>query len=198
MTGALALVAGYLLGGIPTADWLALGRGIDLRGGGSGNPGANNALRLGGRRLAATVLAAEIVKGIVCVGVGAFVGGDAGMALAGLGAALGNVLNPYRSLRGGQGLGISAGVLLAALPVGAATGIMAIAGVVRIVRWTAPATLTALVVIVLTARWMPTAPWGIESKGWATSLAIGLAVTLAPKQLRRLPRSSRPSRRQPA
>ena len=198
MTAALALVAGYLLGGVPTADWLALRRGIDLRDHGSGNPGANNALRLGGRRLAATVLAVEVVKGIACVGMGAYVAGEAGMAFAGLGAAVGNVLNPYRSLRGGQGLGISAGVLLAAFPVGAAAGIMVIAAVVRIVRWTAPATLAALLAIVLTARWLSTTPWGIASSGWATFLAIGLAVTLAPKQLRRLKRLGRPSRPRPA
>lgn len=94
MTSALALVAGYLLGGVPTTDWLATRRGVDLRGRGSGNPGANNALRLGGRGLAATVLAVEIVKGIVCVGVGASVGGEGGMAVAGVGAALGMCSTP--------------------------------------------------------------------------------------------------------
>ncbi|MEX2423773.1 MAG: glycerol-3-phosphate acyltransferase [Acidimicrobiia bacterium] len=199
MTGALAFVLGYVMGGTPTADWIAQRRGIDLRAQGSGNPGANNALRVGGKWLAATILTVEIVKGIVCVGTGAFVGGEAGMALAGMGAALGNVLNPYRSLRGGQGLGISAGVLIAALPLAAGTGIVVIAIVARIVRWTAPATLAALVAIVATARWSPVNPWwGIESREWATLLTIGLAATLAPKQLRRLTRSGRPSRPQPA
>ena len=198
MTPALALLAGYLWGGAPTADWVALRHGIDLRAQGSGNPGANNAMRLGGRRLAAGILAVEILKGAICVGGGALLGGEAGMALAGLGAVLGNVLNPYRALRGGQGLGISAGVLLAALPIAAATGFVVIAIVVRVVRWSAPATLTALVGIIVTTLWMPAHPWGIESREWAALLAVGLATTVAPKQLRRLKRSGRPSRPQPA
>jgi acyl phosphate:glycerol-3-phosphate acyltransferase len=198
MTGVLALLAGYALGGVPTADWIARRHGIDLRAQGSGNPGANNAMRLGGRRFAAVILAVEILKGAVCVGAGALVGGESGMALAGVGAVLGNVLNPYRSLRGGQGLGISAGVLLTALPVAAAIGLVVIALVVRLVRWSAPAALAALVAIVVAARWMPTHPWGIGGRGWATFLAVGLAATVAPKQLRRLKRLGRPSRPQPA
>lgn len=198
MTDVFALLAGYALGGAPTADWITRRRGIDLRSQGSGNPGANNAMRLGGRRLAAGILAAEILKGVICVGVGALVGGEGGMAMAGVGAVLGNVLNPYRTLQGGQGLGISAGVLLAALPVAAATGIVTIAVVVRIVRWSAPATLTALIGILVTARWMPAHPWGIGGRGWATFLAVGLAATVAPKQLRRLRRFGRPSHPQPA
>lgn len=198
MTGVLILLAGYALGGVPTADWIARRHGIDLRAQGSGNPGANNAMRLGGRRLAATILAVEILKGAIGVGAGALVGGESGMALAGVGAVLGNVLNPYRSFRGGQGLGITAGVLLTALPVPAATGLVVIAVVVRLVRWSAPATLVALVASVVAARWMPAHPWGIEDRGWATILAVGLAATVAPKQLRRLTRSGRPARPQPA
>lgn len=189
MTGAVALVLGYALGGTPTADWIAERRGIDLRAQGSGNPGANNALRVGGRRLAATVLVVEMLKGVTCVGAGAFIGGDIGMALAGIGAALGNVVSPYRGLRGGQGLGISAGVLIAALPFAAAVGITVITIVARITRWTAPATLVALVGIVVAARWLPAAWWGIETTPWATFLAVGLACVLAPKQVRRLDRS---------
>lgn len=198
MTGAVALVLGYALGGTPTADWIAKRRGIDLRAEGSGNPGANNAMRLGGRRLAALILSVEVAKGVTCIGLGAVVGGEAGMALAGVGAALGNVLNPYRSLRGGQGLGVSAGVLFAALPIAGAAGVVVIAVVVRLVRWSGPATLTALITIIVTARWMPESPWGIQSREWATLLTVGLAVTLAPKQLRRLTRSGRLSRPRPA
>ena len=198
MTGVLALLAGYAAGGAPTADWIARRRGIDLRAQGSGNPGANNAMRLGGRRLAAAILAVEMLKGAICVGAGALLGGDDAMAFAGVGGVLGNVLNPYRSLRGGQGLGISAGVLLAALPVAAAIGIVVIAVVVRISRWSAPATLTALAGVLVTGRWMPATPWGIESREWATLLAVGLAATVAPKQLRRLRGTGRPSRPQPA
>jgi len=56
MTTLLAAIAGYALGSLPTAGALARMRGIDLRAEGSGNPGANNALRTGGLILAAGVL----------------------------------------------------------------------------------------------------------------------------------------------
>jgi hypothetical protein len=42
-----AVLLGYLLGSIPTANGLARLRGVDLRKAGSGNPGVNNARRLG-------------------------------------------------------------------------------------------------------------------------------------------------------
>ena len=63
MNTTTAAVIGFLIGTIPTATMIARRLGVDLLGGGSKNPGANNALRLGGRRLGAIVLGIEIAKG---------------------------------------------------------------------------------------------------------------------------------------
>ena len=63
----LAIVA-YLLGSVSFAvlssRWLGTG---DPRLGGSGNPGATNVLRLGGRRAAAMTLPGDLLKGLLAV-----------------------------------------------------------------------------------------------------------------------------------
>lgn len=192
MDDALVLVVGYLVGGAPTADWLAGRAGVDLRTAGSGNPGTNNALRLGGRRLALQVLAAEILKGVGCVALGGALAGGPGMVLGGLGAVSGNVLNPYRRLKGGQGLAITAGVLLAALPVASLAGVITIAIAVRVLRRSAPASLVALAVVGGAAAWLPAAPWGIEDRSQAIVLAAGILAIVGPKQMARLRSPSRP------
>ena len=61
-----AALAGYVLGGLPSADVAArLGTSepVDLRTAGSGNPGAVNALAVLGPRWGYAVMAADIAKG---------------------------------------------------------------------------------------------------------------------------------------
>lgn len=188
----MALLVGYLIGGTPTADWLARRAGIDLRTSGSGNPGANNALRLGGRGLAIRVLLAEVLKGVACVVVGGVIAGQAGMVLGGIGAVAGNVFNPYRRLRGGQGLAITAGVLCTATPAAGLAGIAAIAVAARILHRSAPAAIIALLVVVVVSAWLPMAPWGMTDPSHATLLAGGVAAVVAPKQISKLRPASRP------
>ncbi len=190
----IALLIGYFGGGIPTADWLARIWGIDLRGGGSGNPGANNARRLGGAGLGATVLAVEVAKGAGIVAAVASVQGPGPSVIAGVAAVAGNVVSPYRRLRGGQGLAITLGVLLAAWPMMTPIVLVVIAAVAVATRRAPAAALSALGSLLFgSAAWavwdLPT-PWGIESPmlGW---LAIGLALAVGPKQLVNLIRDRR-------
>lgn len=189
----IALVGGFVVGGLPTADWLAARRGIDLRAAGSGNPGANNALRLGGRALGGQVLAVEMAKGAVCVLLGGLIGGDGGMVTAGLGAIGGNISSPYRGFRGGQGLGISAGVLLAGMPAGGAAAVAVAAGVALATRSSAVAALAAVAAMATTALWSPPAPWGLQQEGWNLLLALGIVALIVPKQIGKLRRPVRPS-----
>lgn len=192
MSGIIAFVAGYLVGGMPTADWLATRKGIDLRAGGSGNPGTNNALRLGGRGLALAVLAAELLKGSGVVIAGGWIAGDTGMIGAGFGAVAGNILNPYRNLRGGQGLAIACGVLLTALPAAALVGIVIIAAGVVLLRATAPAALMAMLALAVSAITLPIGPWGVSTRSSAAALGIGVALLVIPKQIRKLRPASPP------
>lgn len=194
MISLVAAVIGYLVGGLPTSDWLAQRIGLDLRTAGSGNPGANNALRVGGPRLGATILGVDVAKGVGCAALGAWMAGDAGTALAGIGAVLGQILNPYRRLRGGQGLAVATGSFLYALAVPALAGLFVVAVGTRVLGRTAPASLAALVAVTAVAAVGPFAPWGIESRAWAVALAGGAAGVIAPKQVTRLTRPDRPPR----
>lgn len=187
-----ALLTGYLTGGAPTADWLATRAGVDLRASGSGNPGANNALRLGGRRLAMHVLLVEVLKGVACVILGGAMAGHLGMVLGGIGAVAGNVLNPYRRLRGGQGLAITAGVLFTATPAVGLAGVAAIALAARVLHRSAPAAIIALVVVGAVSTWLPATPWGIVDQSQSTLLAVGIVGVVGPKQISKLRSTSHP------
>lgn len=180
-----APVIGYLIGTVPTAVWLGRLGGIDLRRQGSRNPGAANALRTGGPRLAAAVLMVEMAKGAAAVLVGSVIGGDLAAMLAGLGAVSGNLYNFYFGFRGGKGLGITAGVLLAAWP----TVVIPIVMIIALGAWAtrssgAAAVIAALAIVVLSISWelfdLPTG-WGISVRLLLVVLATGVALLIVPR-----------------
>lgn len=186
---ALAAVGSYLLGSIPTAGWIGRMAGVDLRSGGSGNPGANNARRLGGTRLAAAILVVEIAKGAVAVIAGVAMAGSAGGVAAGLGALAGNVYNIWYGLGGGQGLGISAGILLAAWPLFFPIALGVIGVVTAITRRTAKAALAAMLVLLIGAVVSFTigypSGWGLGDPE-SGILALGMVSLITPKQVIKL------------
>ena len=59
VTSAL-VIGGYVLGTFPTAVLVGRSKGFDPTTSGSGNPGASNATRIGGRRAGATVLLGDL------------------------------------------------------------------------------------------------------------------------------------------
>jgi glycerol-3-phosphate acyltransferase PlsY len=189
----LATTVGYLLGSVPTAGWIGRASGIDLRSDGSRNPGANNARRLGGTRLAATILIVEIGKGVAVVVSGVALAGSAGAVAAGLGALAGNIYNVWYRFAGGQGLGISAGILLAAWPLYFPIALGVIALVTATTRRTAKAALAAMVALIIGAILSFTvgypSGWGIGDPA-SGMLALGMVVLITPKQIAKL-RSSR-------
>ena len=58
----LIVLAGYLVGSIPTGYLVGKVRGIDLRKEGSGNIGATNALRVLGKKAGILVLLIDLLK----------------------------------------------------------------------------------------------------------------------------------------
>lgn len=192
----LSAVIGYLIGTIPTAGALGRLRGVDLSREGSGNPGANNALRLAGPGLAAAVLFVEMAKGTVAVLIGAALDGDVAAVAAGLAAAVGNVFNVWYRFRGGKGLGITAGVLLAVWPTVLLPAIVLIAIAAAVTRSSGAAAIIAIAglnvmaVLWVVADW-PTG-WGIESTELLIVCSVGLGLILTPKHWRDSSFRSRP------
>ncbi|RME89640.1 MAG: glycerol-3-phosphate 1-O-acyltransferase [Verrucomicrobia bacterium] len=174
---AIALVAGYLLGSLPTGFLVARSRGIDLRTVGSGNIGATNAMRVLGKGPGLFVLLVDAAKGAVACLVGPWlaglVGGDAGAdwprIAAGVGAILGHNFTCWLRFKGGKGVATSAGVLLVLMP--AALGIC-------LAMWLAVVAASRIVSLasIAAAITLPVAVWALDRSGPLQGVALALAV----------------------
>lgn len=116
MNVAIAVLASYLLGAIPTAYLFGkILKGLDIRQHGSGNVGATNAIRVLGKGPGIMVLLFDILKGTVAVvGIGSFfdVRGATGTALLGVAAVVGHNWTIFLEFKGGKGIATSLGVLI--------------------------------------------------------------------------------------
>ncbi|MGE5528624.1 MAG: glycerol-3-phosphate acyltransferase [Patescibacteria group bacterium] len=123
MIWVLVGAAAYLVGSFPSAVVVGrLWRGVDIRGMGSGNPGAANALRTLGPVPGAVVLLLDLGKGLAGSLVPAAVFGfDHGLPwLGGLMAVVGHVFPVFAGFRGGKGLATGCGAILPLMPWGLA------------------------------------------------------------------------------
>ena len=140
----LAFAGGYLLGSIPFGLILAKLAGIgDLREIGSGNIGATNVLRAGGRGLAALTLILDAAKGTTAVLIASRFGETASL-IAGLGAFLGHVFPVWLGFRGGKGVATYLGVLLGLSWPAAAVFAATWLSVAYLTRYSSLAALTAV------------------------------------------------------
>ena len=110
----LFTVAAYLTGSVSSAVIVCRLAGLpDPRTQGSGNPGATNVLRFGGKKLAATVLAGDIIKGLLPLLLARLLPLDpAHLALIGLAAFAGHLYPVFFGFKGGKGVATSLGVIL--------------------------------------------------------------------------------------
>jgi len=84
---------------------------------GSGNPGATNILRYGGKKLAAITLLGDILKGVIPVVLARMFTQDALiLSLVAAGAFLGHLYPVYFKFRGGKGVATAFGVIVATVP----------------------------------------------------------------------------------
>ncbi|WP_332693486.1 glycerol-3-phosphate 1-O-acyltransferase PlsY [Halalkalibacter lacteus] len=109
------VLIGYLLGSISFSYIIAKKiKKVDIRQHGSGNAGATNTLRVLGLGPALSVLALDVIKGIVAVWLGDMLAPDeTGIfpALAGFAAIIGHNWPVYYGFRGGKGVATTIGVL---------------------------------------------------------------------------------------
>jgi glycerol-3-phosphate acyltransferase PlsY len=108
----------YLIGSIATAILVghALGLG-DPRQSGSGNPGATNILRIGGKKAAALTLFGDLIKGVIPILIARWLGvSDWILAAVALATFLGHLYPLFFGFRGGKGVATALGILLALVP----------------------------------------------------------------------------------
>jgi acyl phosphate:glycerol-3-phosphate acyltransferase len=127
---ALWAVIGYLLGSIPFGVILARVMGLgNLREIGSGNIGATNVLRAGGKLAAALTLLLDGGKGAVAVLAARAAGGEDVAQIAALAAMIGHCYPFWLRFAGGKGVATFLGIVLAlAWPVGIACCLAWLAG----------------------------------------------------------------------
>lgn len=145
----LWLIFGYLLGSVSSAIIFCRLAGLpDPRTQGSGNPGATNVLRVGGKKMAVLTLAGDVIKGVIPVLVAKLYGASLELQIIiGLVTFLGHLYPVFFGFKGGKGVATAIGVLLvASLPVGLSTVAtwLFVAKVLRI------SSLSALVAFLLT------------------------------------------------
>ena len=112
--GWLLIPAAYCLGSVSSAIIICRMMGLpDPREQGSGNPGATNVMRIGGKKAAGITLLGDMLKGFLPV----FLANSLGLspllqALVGLAAFLGHLYPVFFGFKGGKGVATSLGVLL--------------------------------------------------------------------------------------
>jgi len=114
-TLALGCLGAFLCGSIPFGLVLVklAGKG-DVRAHGSGNIGATNVSRVGGKALGILTLLLDIAKGFLPIYLAKHLGwSEAALALLALCAVLGHVFTPWLKFQGGKGVATALGVALA-------------------------------------------------------------------------------------
>ncbi|MEM9724575.1 MAG: glycerol-3-phosphate 1-O-acyltransferase PlsY [Pseudomonadota bacterium] len=146
LTSALLWVAApsFLLGSIPVGLLVGRAFGVgDVRNVGSGNIGATNVLRAGGKAAGAATLALDVAKGAIpALLAGAWLG-PVGAGVAGLAAFLGHCYSPFLKFDGGKGVASGLGALLAWRPEIALLSVLLFAAVVWRTRYVSLASLAA-------------------------------------------------------
>jgi glycerol-3-phosphate acyltransferase PlsY len=108
----LSVIIGYLSGSIPfgllLTRWAGLG---DVRKIGSGNIGATNVLRTGSKKIAATTLLFDALKGTVPVLLMRYLDGETAGILAAFAAFTGHLFPVWLTFKGGKGVATYIGVL---------------------------------------------------------------------------------------
>jgi glycerol-3-phosphate acyltransferase PlsY len=124
----IVLLAGYLLGSLPTAVWVGKYKyNIDIREHGSFNAGATNTFRVLGKKAGTLVLLVDVFKGAFAVLMPFFLF-DYGWSsdnliqlkiVAGIAAVLGHIFPIFAKFNGGKGVATSLGVVIGLHPLAA-------------------------------------------------------------------------------
>lgn len=152
----LFLLGAYLIGSLNSAIVLCRLRGLpDPRTQGSGNPGATNVLRFGGKKLAACVLLLDVLKGVIPVLIAHLLGLDmTWIAAIAFAAFFGHLFPLFFQFQGGKGVATALGGLLALAPVLAVLVLVSWLLVFAITRISSLSALTAAALAPVYSYWL--------------------------------------------
>jgi len=171
----VAAAVAFVVGAVNPATILARLLGKDLRGVGSGNPGATNAGRVLGARWGVLVGALDVLKGLIPVLLSAQLLGTITALVVGLAVVLGHIWSPFLKGQGGKGVATSLGAILAVEPWFALVMVVVFAVLVWRLRWVAGASVSACLVLLGLGllTWFRWIPLGTRDTGaWCVVLAL--------------------------
>lgn len=173
MTESILVVLAYLFGSISTAVIACRLLGLpDPRTQGSGNPGATNVLRLGGKKAAIIVLVGDILKGVIPVLIARAVTNEPmWLAATAFAAFIGHLYPVFFGFRGGKGVATAFGVLL---PLSWPLALGTLATWLIVARVSKISSLGAVTAATMT----PLYAWWITGDHWYIGLCMLLAVLL--------------------
>ena len=186
----LIVVAAYLLGSFPSGYVLVrLFRHQDIRQTGSGNIGATNVLRFGGKGLAAATFFMDMLKGCAAVWLGGAMGGllvpgaapDDMRALAALVAVLGHIFPVWLDYKGGKGVATGFGVFLVASPWAALAAISVFFIVLALSRYVSLASVLGAGSFPLFAWWLGRIHVCVDRTPFFVAVEITVALLLIAK-----------------
>jgi len=152
VTTIFMIVIAYLIGSLSSAILVCKAMNLpDPRTQGSGNPGATNVLRIGGKVPALITLLGDGLKGFIPVLVGHLIGINPFMlGVIGIAALMGHILPAFFKFEGGKGVATALGVLLALSPIVGIVAIIVWLIVAAISRYSSLAALTAMIAAPIT------------------------------------------------
>ncbi|HEY8208142.1 MAG TPA: glycerol-3-phosphate 1-O-acyltransferase PlsY [Myxococcaceae bacterium] len=171
----LLVALAYLLGSIPFGVLITRWKlGVDVRAQGSGNIGATNVARVGGKKLGVLVLVLDALKGAGPAWAAVFLmpGERWAHAAVALAAFLGHVFPPWLKFKGGKGVATAMGVLLVLEPVAAVCGFLVYAVLFAVWRVSSVGSLVAGAVATA-GSWLGTSP-----REYATLTTVLMAMML--------------------
>lgn len=184
---AVAALAGYLIGAIPSGVLVGRLVGVDPRESGSGRTGTTNAIRTLGTGPAVAVAVLDVAKGMVAVLVANAMGPEpwAG-AVAGIAAVVGHVKSIFIGFDGGRGVATGAGAMLMMAPLAVLLAVPELLTIVWATRLVSLASLSAATTVALVTAVLYLVGWvGPEAVVAAVLIAV-IVVTSHIDNIRRL------------
>lgn len=134
MSFALTTIIAYALGSISPSIIMGKLSGIDIKKEGSGNAGATNTLRVLGKKAAIITLLIDISKGVIAVYLAGCLFGALHSYIACIFVILGHIFPIWYNFKGGKGVAVSFGALLAVNPLIAVCALLVVIVFVLIFR----------------------------------------------------------------
>lgn len=163
MKEVLLIIIAYLIGSIPTA--LIISKkffNIDIREYGSGNMGATNAFRVMGAKWGVIIMALDIIKGMIAVGLFYFIPGCLTNELfrtnlmigLGLSAVIGHIFPVFANFKGGKGVATLLGMVIAIQPVVAVCCFGVFLVVLYLTRYVSLSSILGAIMLPISVLWI--------------------------------------------